>query len=231
MTSQSSRPRLVLASASPRRQQLLREAGYVFQVDPADIDEDDHPADLSPGELAEYLAGRKAEVAARRHPGDVILAADTVVALGKVLLGKPIDAADARRMLGLLSGSMHQVITAVAVLRGLPSAATMGIATNDNRPSFMAADGSPWTIDRPPEPSVCRVSSAVRMRVLLPDELEQYVAGGAWSGKAGGYGLQDPDPFVTCISGSPTNIVGLPMDETHRLLTQAGIEPISPRGH
>jgi septum formation protein len=230
MSDQSSRPRLVLASASPRRQQLLREAGYIFQTDPADIDESDHSPALSPGEIAEYLARRKAKVVAARHPGDVVLAADTVVALGELLLGKPIDATDARRMLGLLSGSTHEVITAIAVLRGLPSAATIGFATDDGAPPFVAADGSPRTIERPPEASICRMTSTVRMRPLRTDEIERYVAGGAWSGKAGGYGLQDPDPFVTCTSGSPTNIVGLPMDETRRLLAQAGIVPIGQRG-
>ena len=94
-------PQLILASTSPRRQQLLREAGYEFTVRPADVNEDDHPPML-PADLAEYLASRKAQDVARRFPDDVVLGADTVVAFGDTVLGKPRDAADARRMLELL---------------------------------------------------------------------------------------------------------------------------------
>src|SRR5688572_16568873 len=93
--------KLVLASASPRRQQLLREAGYEFTVFPANIAEDDH-LNLSPLELARHLSFEKAKVVAARFPGDVVLAADTVVAFGDRSLGKPEDAEDARRMLWLL---------------------------------------------------------------------------------------------------------------------------------
>jgi septum formation protein len=196
MISMPGTPRLVLASASPRRLHLLRDAGYLFDVDPAHINESDHPSGLSPGELAEYLALQKAQAVMRRHPGDVVLAADTVVALGKLVLGKPDDAADAGRMLELLGGSTHQVITGVAVMHAGASNAV-----------------------------AARVSSQVSMRPLRDDEIKRYVASNEWQGKAGGYGIQDPDPFVTCTSGSLTNIVGLPMDETRQLLAAAGIEP------
>ena len=188
-------PRLILASASPRRQQLLREAGYDFVIHPADVNEDDHPPML-PADLAEYLASRKAQAVGPRFPGDVVLGADTVVAFGDTVLGKPRDAADARRMLQLLSGTTHVVITGVAVVRA---------AAN----YFTAS----------------RVMSAVHMRDLSPAEIDRYVAGGQWEGKAGGYGIQDDDPFVTRMSGCHTNIVGLPMREATRLLAQAGITP------
>jgi septum formation protein len=199
---------LVVASASPRRQALLREAHYTFVIDPADIDEDDVPTGLLPAELAEHLAVEKARVVAARRPEDVVLAADTVVAHGTTPLGKPADADDARRMLKLLAGSTHHVITGVAVVRR---------ASGFERRA--------------------RVTSAVRMRELTDAEVERYVASRQWEGKAGGYGLQDAagfptddptkDPFVVTASGSATNIVGLPMDETRALLGQAGVTPLT----
>jgi septum formation protein len=187
---------LVLASASPRRRQLLRDAGYPFVIHPADIDEDDYPPRILPADLAEYLAAQKANAVAKRYPNDVVLAADTVVAFGDRPLGKPADAADACRMLELLAGTTHIVITGVAVARA---------AANYSARS--------------------RVLSAVRMRQLTADEIARYVAGNQWQGKAGGYGIQDQDPFVTRVTGCHTNIVGLPMTETRRLLADAGITP------
>lgn len=189
-------PQLVLASASPRRRGLLHEAGYDFEVHPADIDEDDHPVGLLPGDLAEWLATEKARVIACRFPNSVILAADTVVAFGDAILGKPEDGEHARQMLRLLGGTTHMVVTGIAVLRC--------------RDDFKRTD---------------RVISAVNMRLLTPEEIDRYVATGDWQGKAGGYGIQDNDPFVTRTNGSLTNIVGLPMDETRAMLAEAGIVP------
>ena len=112
------RRRLILASASPRRQSLLREAGYEFLVHPADLDESAlaDGASLSPDELSAYLARAKAEAVAAKFPEDIVLAADTIVALNAQMLGKPADADDARRILSLLSGSTHRVITGLAIL-------------------------------------------------------------------------------------------------------------------
>jgi septum formation protein len=188
--------RLILASGSPRRQELLREAGYAFVVHPSDVDESVFPPGISPAELAEHLALAKARAVAARFPNDVVLAADTVVALGQDALGKPVDAADARRLLSLLGGTAHQVITGVAVIRA---------ATNVELQA--------------------RVTSAVHMRSLTPAEVDAYLATGDWQGKAGGYGIQDEDPFVTRTSGCHTNIVGLPMTHTRQLLAAAGIHP------
>ena len=188
--------RLILASASPRRQQLLREAGYAFDVRPADVDESDYPPELDPAAVAELLAGRKADAVARLRPADVTLAADTVVALGRRTLGKAVDAADARRILGALAGTRHETITAVRVIcpaRGVDLART--------------------------------VRSAVHMRPLSADEVDAYVATGLWEGKAGAYGIQDDDPFVTRIDGSLTNIMGLPMEATAEMLAAAGVAP------
>ena len=93
------------------------KAGYDFEVHPADVDEDDHPVGLLPGDLAEWLATQKAEVIAAQVPDSVVLAADTVVAFGDTILGKPEDADHARQMLTLLGGTTHMVVTGIAVLR------------------------------------------------------------------------------------------------------------------
>lgn len=190
-------PQLILASASPRRRQLLTEAGFRFQLDPADIDEMNYPGHLSSVQIAELLASRKAAAVADRHPHDVTLAADTVVAAadgGPV--GKPVDADDARRILRRLSGTRHEVITAV----------------------HLVSPGHRLNLERV-------VHTSVAMREMSPAEIEQYIAGGLWEGKAGAYGIQDDDPFVTRIEGSLTNVVGLPMEETIAMLKEAGILP------
>jgi septum formation protein len=187
--------RLVLASASPRRRQLLREAGYEFAVFPANIDEDSFP-NLMPIELARHLSFEKAKTVAARFPQDVVLAADTVVAFGDRPLSKPEDAEDARRMLTLLSGTTHLVITGVTLMQ------------------------------KESEVQQTRAAmSAVRMRVLTPAEIDQYIATGQWEGKAGGYGIQDQDPFVTKMSGSHSNIVGLPMELVEKMLSDVNILP------
>ncbi len=203
----SSPPRLILASASPRRQELLRAAGYAFEVHPSNVDEDDVPTNLRPAEVAEYLAFKKARAVATELPDDVVLGADTVVTFGEQLLGKPADANDARRMLRLLEGTTHIVITGIAVVH---------VAATFTR--------------------LTRVYSAVRMRSLSSTEIDRYVATDDWQGKAGGYGLQDADlfpadnpgdrPFVMCLTGSSSNIVGLPMERTRQLLNEAGITPM-----
>ena len=191
-------PRLILASASPRRRELLMQAGYEFEVHPADIDEDDYPPQTLPADLAMRLAMLKAQALVPRFGQDVILAADTVVAFGDIPLGKPENEDEAVKMLELLSGTTHVVITGVTALR---PATNFSIST--------------------------KVMSAVRMRPWSQKEIHRYVASGDWKGKAGGYGIQDdrPDPFVTRLAGSHSNIVGLPMEATSELLSSAGILP------
>src|SRR5579864_2386948 len=110
---------LVLASASPRRQELLRNAGISFTVEPAHIDETPRDGE-SPRECAERLAHEKALAVSGSRPSDFILGADTVVAVDEIILGKPVDAADAARMLRLLSGRTHQVITGVCLVGPAP---------------------------------------------------------------------------------------------------------------
>lgn len=178
---------------------MLREAGYDFAVDPAEVDEDRYPGKPLPRDLAILLARAKATQAAQRHPDAVVLAADTVVAFGDVPLGKPHNEAHAREMMQLLSGTTQVVVTAIAV--AVPQAEVIRVES---------------------------VMSAVRMAVLTPKSLDDYIASGLWQGKAGGYGIQDPDAIVTLVGGSMSNVVGLPLPEVKRLLEQAGIRPTTP---
>jgi septum formation protein len=190
------RSRFILASRSPRRVELLNDAGFVFDTVPADIDEETYPQTHTPVEVAEFLARAKAEAVAQLHPDHVVLGADTVVAHGSAILGKPEDSQHARWMLGQLSGSVHEVASAVCLVH-------------------KATD----------RVEVRHTVSTVSMRPLEAAEIEMYVASGDWRGKAGGYGIQDRDPFVTNMGGSLTNIVGLPMELTVPLLASFGILP------
>lgn len=194
MSDSKAQPRLILASSSPRRQSLLKEAGYAFLVEPANVNEEDYPSGLLPSGVAEHLSYIKASAVADRFPDDVVLGADTVVAFGDQLLGKAKDADDARRILELLSGTTHLVITGITVI--------CRASAFERR---------------------TRALSAVRMRTMSRDAIDKYIATGDWVGKAGAYGIQDSDPFVSRLTGSHTNIVGLPMGETKRLLEEAGI--------
>jgi septum formation protein len=186
----------ILASASPRRQELLRQAGYVFDIVPADLDEAALSKDLGPSDTARALALAKAEAIAPKFPDELVLAADTIVSFGEMVLGKAADANDARKMLRLLAGTTHLVITGVAAIR---------IADNFNR--------------------VTRITTAVHMKMMTHKQIDEYVATNIWQGKAGSYGIQDKDPFCIRLSGCDTNIVGLPMTTTRAILREAGIVP------
>jgi septum formation protein len=196
VSSHSNSTTLILASRSPRRQTLLREAGYDFAVISPGVDEDDFPPTLLPAELALFLARVKARSVSERYPTHVVIGADTVVAFGDRVLGKPRDASDARRMLTLLAGATHVVITGVAV----------------------AHHSLHFAQER-------RVLSAVRIRPMSGSEIDRYVATGLWEGKAGGYGLQDGNAFIQGVAGCPTNVIGLPMSTTRLLLSAAGVQP------
>ena len=194
--------RLILASASPRRRELLYEAGYDFEVHPADIDEDNYPSTMLPADLAERLAVLKAQAVAARFPDAMILAADTVVAFGDKPIGKADNADHARQILQLLSGTTHLIITGIAI-----KSQNLNLAKS------------------------ARVMSAVRMKMLSDQEIDKYVQSGQWEGKAGAYGIQDGmvDPFIVRMTGSKTNIVGLPMEAVKRMLTSYGVEPVRDR--
>lgn len=201
--------RVVLASASPRRSALLTTAGLVFAVDPAHVDES-VPEDMPPVAAARALAERKARCVAERTPAPaLVIGADTIVAVPRAgaheLLGKPVDGRDAARMLGLLSGTRHLVVTGVAVV------AAGSLATR-----------------------VDHEETWVTMRVLAPAEIEAYVAGGEWRDKAGGYAIQESaEAFVTALAGGGfDNVVGLPVARTLGLLEAArrdGLAGSAPR--
>jgi nucleoside triphosphate pyrophosphatase len=188
--------KFILASASPRRQGLLAEAGYEFTIQPAQIDEKSIALNLSPSEAVDRVARAKGQVVSRQFPDSVVLAADTIVSFGERILGKPADAGEARAMLTLLASTTHIVITAVVVQKQSTNLLLTG-----------------------------RVMTAVRMAPLTMSQIENYIASNLWQGKAGGYGIQDPDPFVEKVRGCRTNVVGLPMKTTKRLLESAGILP------
>ena len=189
------RPPLVLASASPRRLDLLHQLGIEPEcVDPAALDEAPRKGEL-PAPLALRLAREKAALVARRHPGAVILAADTLVACGRRILPKAEDAETALSCLHLLSGRRHRVHTAVAVA---------------------APDGR--LVSR-------LVTTAVIFKRLSATEIAAYLAAGEWQGKAGGYGIQGrAAALIASLSGSYSGVVGLPPYETAALLGGIGFK-------
>ena len=173
---------LVLASASPRRRELLTTLGIAFEVVPSGVPEVRRP-DEPPPAFAQRIAREKALDVARRRPGCFVLGADTVVVAGEVLFGKPHDRADARRMLQRLSGTAHQVLTAVALVD--------------------------------PQGGVREVlaESTVEFRALGAQEIDDYLDSGEAFDKAGAYAVQGlARAFVVRVSGSFSNVVGLPLE-------------------
>jgi septum formation protein len=197
---------LVLASTSPRRAALLREAGIAFvPIDPlvSDAHEEEladgwRAVGLAPADVARRLAVAKALAAARRAPAGAraILAADTVVVIDGRTLGKPRDLGDARAMIALLAGKTHEVSTGVALLD--LASGTLAAEVETSRVSFRAID------------------EAV---------LERFLASGTWAGKAGAYGVQDEAaaPLVARVEGSKTNVVGLPIERVRPLLARVAV--------
>jgi septum formation protein len=181
-------PSLVLASASPRRLDLLRQVGIEpVKIDPAHIDETPMPREL-PRAYALRMARAKLAAVAGRHPGLVVLAADSVVVCGRRILPKAETEGEARACLGLLSGRRHRVLGGVAV----------------------GADGAV---------RARLVETVVRFKRLESPEIDDYIASDEWRGKAGGYAIQGRAArFVSFLSGSYSNVVGLPLYETLGLL-------------
>lgn len=186
-------PPLVLASASPRRLDLLRQIGLTPDiVDPAAIEETPLRREL-PGPHARRLAREKAHAVAARHRGAFVLAADTVVALGRRILPKAETEAEARACLAALSGRRHRVLGGICLIR----------------PGGAVAERL--------------VTTVVRFRRLDSPEIAAYLASGEWHGKAGGYAIQGlAAAFIPFIGGSHSNVVGLALAETAGLLAAAG---------
>ncbi len=185
---------IILASASPRRKELLRRLGLKFRVSTAHAEEV-CSARLSPKDCAKTLARHKAACVAQHHPHDLILAADTIVVLGGDILNKPVDADDARRMLKRLSGQCHVVITAYTVLD--------------------AASGRSRTRV---------VESKVWFRRLTAQEIEAYIKTGEPFDKAGAYGIQEFGALlVKRIEGDYFNVMGLPIASLAQTLKEFGV--------
>lgn len=191
----SSSPELVLASASPRRLELLGRLGLTpARVIATDIDESPLKGER-PRAHAARLAAEKARAAASLAPGCIILSGDTVVGAGARILPKAEDEATARQCLDLLSGRRHRVFSAIAVL------------TPDGRMREALSE------------------TIVRFKRLSDEEIESYIAGGEWHGKAGGYAIQgSAEGFCNWLSGSHSGVIGLPLFETRKALRAAGID-------
>ena len=179
---------MILASASPRRLELLKLLGITpAHVIPADIDESERKGEL-PLTYVKRIAEAKAQLVAQQYPNALVLAADTTVAVGRRILQKPADEMEARAFLKLLSGRRHQVMTCVAVVK------------NGKLRSRT-------------------VTTVVRFSRLSTAELDGYIESGEWKGKAGAYAIQGrAAAFIPFMSGSHSNVVGLPLHETAQLL-------------
>ena len=193
---------LILASKSPRRRELLTAAGYDFEIIEPDESAESGADDCEcPRELVRELAWRKAaDVAARLAADDdrpqgptIILGCDTVVECNGQILGKPTDRADARRMLGILWGQEHRVISGLCL----------------------------WPIG-PAEPTVEVAVTTLRTDRLTDAQLDEYLSGDQWRGKAGAFGYQDRTGWVHVVKGSESNVVGLPLKLLATMLTQLG---------
>ncbi|UHA74361.1 Maf family protein [Paenibacillus sp. 481] len=195
----SNLPLIVLASSSPRRQELIRSLQLPYEIQPSDADET-VPADWSPVRTVEQLSLRKAEAVAhlRRQSGQagIVLGSDTVVVLDDHILGKPQDEADACRMLSALQGRTHEVYTGVALI---------DVMTN--------------------RVELAHQKTRVHMRPLTPDQVKRYVATGEPMDKAGSYGIQGVGAtIVESIEGCYFNVVGLPLSLLAQMLRSFDVE-------
>jgi len=202
--------RIILASASPRRAELLRAAGIEFDVMPANADETVHAGE-TPETYVRRVAEAKARAIADRAGIRLVLAADTTVVVGGAMLAKPADDEDAKRMLRLLSGRAHDVLTALSLFRG-PAP-----------PSPQGGFGEP----RGSAPLETRIErTTVEFVPLTEDEIGWYVATGEPHDKAGAYAIQGyASRFIARISGSYSNVVGLPVSTLFQMFKEAGFRP------
>jgi len=182
---------IVLASASPRRRDILIQAGYKLIIEKSNIDESQFPTDkIEPCKYAEQLALAKAKDVAANYPGQIVLGADTIVDYDGVIIGKPADEKEAEEIVCKLFSKPHKVITGVAIVRIKDNTE---IITND--------------------------VTIVYPKKMSPEQIEEHIISGTWTDKAGAYAIQETgDRFVERIEGSMTNVVGLPLELITSLL-------------
>jgi len=193
---------IILASASPRRKQLLAEAGYKFTVVRPDIDESAFPAEgVEAFEYAKRLALAKAKNVARKHPSRLVLAADTVVDFDGQIIGKPAGAREAEQITKRLFSAPHKVITGIAIVR-----------LHDNT-ELVESD-----------------TTTVYPKRITAEQIAAHIKSGSWQDKAGAYAIKETDDaFIERIEGSLTNIMGLPMELLESLLGKLKI-PVAKQG-
>jgi len=186
---------IILASTSPRRKQLLTEAGYKFKVLAPNIDESAFPAErIKPSEYAKRLALAKARSVATRFPDCLVIGADTIADLNGRTIGKPADAKEAEQITRKLFSMPHKVITAVAIVR---IADGIEIAESD--------------------------TTVVYPKQMSAEQITEHIKSGSWQNKAGAYAIQENgDEFIEKIEGSLTNVMGLPMELLEQLLERIG---------
>ena len=200
---------IVLASASPRRQELLRNAGIPFTVQPADINETPFAGE-SPRDCAERLAREKAVAVFQGRPQDYVLGADTIVVVDDAILGKPRDAEDASRMLRILSGRTHAVITGVCLVGKKVVSGERPVGTKAAR-------------IEDPGLRIASETTLVTMSALSADEIRDYVATGEPMDKAGAYAIQGiASRWIPRIEGDYSNVVGLPVALVYSMLLDRG---------
>jgi septum formation protein len=194
MASHLKRPKIILASRSPRRRELLLEAGYPLEViEPEETAEDERLNDETPAQLVARLAYQKAANVAAKVGSGLIVGCDTVVECDSRILGKPSHENDAREMLAALRGRRHRVLSGLCVWR-----------KPDRNPSVRVAE------------------TLLVMDRLSGAQIEEYLASGAWEGKAGAFGYQDRLGWIRVVEGSESNVVGLPMELLEEMLVDAG---------
>jgi len=196
---------LILASASPRRKELLKEAGYKFKVSPADIDETSYSTGgIKPSSYAEKLALAKAKNAAWEYPEAVVIGADTLVDLDGQIIGKPKDSKDAERILRKLSGKPHKVITGLAIVR--------------------LNDGIEIVRSR---------TTKIYPKAMTDEQIAKFIEEGRWRDKSGACAIEDiGDELVGRIEGSISNVSGLPMELLSKFLEELGLHsPVTRAGN
>jgi septum formation protein len=200
-----SKQKLILASSSPRRQELLREASIPFHVHPPHIPEDQNPGEL-PLDYVLRLAQEKALTVAQQFSGHPVLGADTIVLVDQEVLGKPRDRQDATRMLRLLSGRRHQVITAVCLVLAQKA------GSHEKSENLRTETRS--------------CTTQVSFRKLNEEEIQEYIAGGEPMDKAGAYAIQGGAArWISSIDGEYSNVVGLPLSLVTEMLQANGLIP------